>query len=252
MSLRWPGELPCRSQPHWPFCSERCVQRSGAWPPSWRSALTSPSPGRRWTHHCEMCRQQSVSRSVPPCPNILRQTRGWRAVGGVSKAHVKMKFCVWSFTRANRWLPAPEERHHIADDLVLFVHSQVSWLDSLWRRAQSAHLQPRMRRKAGIYKRLISPTPTEHKNGNKNVGMKVEEWSGWFSHVCFPIPNHVEVKYISEVRNGISSFCFFVTCAFNFKEWATRWFSLPICCNVICSPQGWEGGTVGYEITRAR
>lgn len=77
-----------RSQPHWPFCSERCVQRTGAWPPSWRSALTSPSPGRRWTRHCEMSTQQSVSRSIPPCPNILRQTRDWRAME--SKAYVKM------------------------------------------------------------------------------------------------------------------------------------------------------------------
>lgn len=41
-------------------------------------------------------------------------------------------------------LPAPEDRHYIADDLVLSIHSQVSWLGPLWYRAQSARLQPRM------------------------------------------------------------------------------------------------------------
>lgn len=41
-------------------------------------------------------------------------------------------------------LPAPEDRHYIADDLVLFIHSQVSWLGSLGYRAQSALVQPRV------------------------------------------------------------------------------------------------------------
>lgn len=69
------------------------------------------------------------------------------------------------FHTAKRWLPAPEERHYIADDLVLFVHSQVSWLDSLWCRAQSAHLQPRMRRKTGTYKRPSAQHPQRTTKG---------------------------------------------------------------------------------------
>lgn len=71
------------------------------------------------------------------------------------------------FQTAKRWLPAPEERHDIADDLVLFVHSQVSWLDCLWRRAQPAHLQPRMRRKAGTYKRPSARHPQSTREGIK-------------------------------------------------------------------------------------
>lgn len=74
---------------------------------------------------------------------------------------------------AKRWLPAPEERHYIADDLVLFVHSQISWLDSLWRRAESAHLQPRMRRQSGTYKTPSESTTNCVKCGDEGGGV---EW----------------------------------------------------------------------------
>lgn len=107
--------FPCGSQPHWPFCSERCVQRTGARPPSWRSALTSPSPGRWWTRRCGTCTQHSASRSIPPCPNIPLQTHGWRSRAIGSKAHLKMKSalgdsqcetlvtCPWREALHSRW-----------------------------------------------------------------------------------------------------------------------------------------------------
>lgn len=91
---------------------------------------------------------------------------------------------------AKHWLPAPEERDYIANDLVLFVHSQVRWLGSLWRRAQSAHLQPRMRRKTGTYKTPSAQHPQGTTKGI-NVGVKEEEWSGWFSHDCVAIHNTI-------------------------------------------------------------
>ncbi len=34
-------------------------------------------------------------------------------------------------------LPAPEDGHHITDDLVLLVHGQIGWFGSLWHKAQS-------------------------------------------------------------------------------------------------------------------
>jgi len=32
-------------------------------------------------------------------------------------------------------LPAPEDGHHITDDLVLLVHGEIGWLGSLGQRA---------------------------------------------------------------------------------------------------------------------
>lgn len=68
------GFLYDLKEAHWPFCSERCVRPTRAWPPSWRSALTSPSPGHWWTNPCEPCMQQSPSPLLPLNLKILWQT----------------------------------------------------------------------------------------------------------------------------------------------------------------------------------
>lgn len=45
---------------------------------------------------------------------------------------LQKKILEFQFYTVKSLLPAPEDRHYIADDLVLFIHSQVSWLGSLW------------------------------------------------------------------------------------------------------------------------
>lgn len=102
-------------------------------------------------HVTARCVRSRASRA----PILRVQTScGKLVTGGSWGARHTLKWSQhWEFDTAQRWLPAPEERHYIADDLVLFVHSQVSWLGSLWRRAESVHLQPRVRRKTGTYKR---------------------------------------------------------------------------------------------------
>lgn len=158
-----------RSQPHWPFCSERCVQRTGAWPPSWRSALTSPSPGRRWTHHCEMCTQQSVSRSIPPCPNILQQTRDWRAME--SKAYVKMN-SAFGVSHSETLVTSPwrEALHSRWFGSLCPQPSKLAWL-SLTQGSVCPRPAQNEKKDWDIWK-TISPTPTEHNRGHKMWGWR--------------------------------------------------------------------------------
>lgn len=100
-----------------------------------------------------LCIRKSCS--VVLTRNSQSRARGGREEQGMSLAKKDTTY-VWGFQiyTVKRELPAPEDRHYIADDLVLFIHSQVSWLGSLWYGAQCARLQPRMwwHFKAGTYR----------------------------------------------------------------------------------------------------
>lgn len=109
---------------NWPFCWGRCDWPSHALPPSLRSAQTSPSRGHWWTHPYEPCMQTCLSPWALLYWKILKQTLDWE--GAWSKAwdilNKLRTFLEFHFHKVLSLLPAPEDRHYIANDLVVSIH----------------------------------------------------------------------------------------------------------------------------------